>query len=128
MRSILSIYLEGGQGVTWVKNVSKNKNREAELKFPVLIKKCSDISWDYIICKQILKKGNPCVECNPSWLIKWDQLSDSKSLGLLVQSVPKCRYYLDWLFFQKSDNSYEVIWRKVGKTSFLSLSKRIKGD
>ena len=38
-----------------------------------------------------------------------------------------CRDSLDWLQFQKLDNSDVPFWRKVEKTSFFCHFKRIKG-
>ena len=38
-----------------------------------------------------------------------------------------CRYYLDWLLFETSENSDEPIWRKVEKTSFLAFLRGLRG-
>ena len=37
-----------------------------------------------------------------------------------------CRDYLARLYFQKSDNSDEPIWRKVGKPNFLAFLRGLK--
>ena len=45
-----------------------------------------------------------------------------------ISKLAMCRYYLDWLYCQKIENSDVAIWRKVEKTSFFCHFKRIKGD
>ena len=48
-----------------------------------------------------------------------------------IKKLPIGRYYLDWLYFQKSDNYGEPIGRKVGKPHikpFLRGLRGIRGD